>query len=251
MKVGYAILYEDGTLTISKEHTILQKPIYKDYDEFDDTDIPWKNDHTEIKIVRIIGQVKSNDMSAWFEDCYNLTTLIDFQNLDVSDCEDFVFTFYGCKSLTDISSLKNWNVSNGMDFAYMFDHCESLMNISALANWNVVNGKDFSFMFYVCESLQNINGLQNWDVSNGTDFSCMFSVCQSLQNINGLQNWDVSNGEDFSGMFSYCVSLKEIHLPDTLCNLKANMFKDCNSNLKIHWKGKIYTYEDLLEYKSF
>ena len=224
MKVGYAILYEDGTLTISKEHTILQKPIYKDYDEFDDTDIPWKNDHTEIKIVRIIGQVKSNDMSAWFEDCYNLTTLIDFQNLDVSDCEDFVFTFYGCKSLTDISSLKNWNVSNGMDFAYMFDHCESLMNISALANWNVVNGKDFSFMFYVCESLQNING---------------------------LQNWDVSNGEDFSGMFSYCVSLKEIHLPDTLCNLKANMFKDCNSNLKIHWKGKIYTYEDLLEYKSF
>ena len=251
MKVGYAVLYEDGTLTISKKYTILPKPIYKDYGEFEDRKISWKNDKKKIKQVRILNQIKSNYMRSWFEDCYNLTTLIDFQNLDVSDCEDFVFTFYGCKSLTDISSLKNWNVSNGMDFAYMFDHCESLMNISALANWNVVNGKDFSFMFYVCESLQNINGLQNWDVSNGTDFSFMFSVCQSLQNINGLQNWDVSNGEDFSGMFSYCVSLKEIHLPDTLCNLKANMFKDCNSNLKIHWKGKIYTYEDLLEYKSF
>ena len=228
MKVGYAVLYEDGTLVISKKHTILQKPIYKDYGEFDDTDVPWawgKDDNCFIIVqVWILDQVKSNCMKEWFADCLDLTTLIDFQNLDVSDCKDFSCLFYECQSLKDISSLKNWNVSNGMDFAYMFDHCESLMNISALANWNVVNGKDFSFMFYVCESLQNING---------------------------LQNWDVSNGEDFSGMFSYCVSLKEIHLPDTLCNLKANMFKDCNSNLKIHWKGKIYTYEDLLEYKSF
>ena len=44
MKVGYAVLYEDGTLTISKKYTILQKPIYKDYGEFDDRKIPWKND---------------------------------------------------------------------------------------------------------------------------------------------------------------------------------------------------------------
>ena len=28
-------------------------------------------------------------MSHWFIYCKNLTALIDFQNLDVSDCEDF------------------------------------------------------------------------------------------------------------------------------------------------------------------
>ena len=251
MKVGYVVLYEDGELVISKKHTVLQKKIEKDYGEFEYINIPWKNDKKKIKQVRILNQIKSNYMRSWFETCYNLTTLIDFQNLDVSDCEDFVFTFYGCKSLTDISSLKNWNVSNGMDFAYMFAYCESLMNISALANWNVVNGKDFSRMFYVCESLQNINGLQNWNVSNCKDFLSMFRNCTSLQDISTLTNWNVVNGEDFEGMFHYCVSLKEIHLPNTLCKLIANMFQDCNERLKIHWKTKIYTYEDLLEYKSF
>ena len=251
MKVGYVVLYEDGELVISKKHTVLQKKIEKDYGEFEYINIPWKNDKKKIKQVRILNQIKSNYMRSWFEDCYNLTTLIDFQNLDVSDCEDFKFTFYCCKSLTDISSLKNWDVSNGRDFASMFDHCESLMNISTLANWNVVNGKDFFRMFAYCKLLTDISSLKNWNVSNGTDFSFMFRNCQSLQNLKGLQNWNVVNGENFNGMFNYCVSLKEIHLPDTLCNLKANMFKDCNSNLKIHWKGKIYTYEDLLEYKSF
>ena len=156
MKVGYAILYEDGTLTISKEHTILQKPIYKDYDEFDDTDIPWKNDHTEIKIVRIIGQVKSNDMSAWFEDCYNLTTLYN-----------------------------------------------------------------------------------------------MFRDCYSLIDDPILNTWNVSNVKYFNGMFHYCYSLKKIHLPNTLESLNYQMFMGCNPMLQIHWKDKIYIYDDLKEYQEF
>jgi len=29
------------------------------------------------------------------------------------------------------------------------------------------------------------------------------------------------------------------------------MFDGCNENLKIHWKNKIYTYEDVIEYKKF
>ena len=251
MKVGYVILYEDGELVISKEHTILQKKIERDYGEFYDTNIPWENDYEKIKTVRIYDFVESNCMHSWFSYCINLTTLLDFQKLDVSNCKDFAKLFHYCKSLTDISSLFFWNVTSGKNFEFMFTYCESLMNISALANWNVSNGKDFSKMFTYCKLLTDISSLQNWNVSNGTDFSGMFSVCKSLQDLKGLQNWNVSNGEDFSGMFNYCVSLKEIHLPDTLCNLKANMFQDCNERLKIYWKNKIYTYEDLLEYKSF
>ena len=104
-------------------------------------------------------------------------------------------------------------------------------------------------MFSNCESLQDIKGLQNWDVSNGINFSFMFSNCTSLQDISVLMNWDVVNGEDFEGMFNYCVSLKEIHLPQTLTNLKENMFRNCNKKLKIYWKNKIYTYEDLQTYE--
>ena len=116
MKVGYAVLYDNGELVISQSHTILSKKIYKDYGEFEDTSVPWKNERKRINKVNILDQVKSNCMKEWFDDCPNLTSLIDFVNLDVSDCADFSYMFGECTSLQDINALKNWNVSNGKYF---------------------------------------------------------------------------------------------------------------------------------------
>ena len=223
MKVGYVVLYEDGELVISKNHTLLQKKIIKDYGEFDDTDVPWIDKSSQIKKVQILDQVKSNYMKEWFEDCINLNILINFKNLEISDCTNF---------------------------SRMFSYCKSLQNINELQNWNVSNGKVFSYMFSYCESLQNIKGLQNWNVSNGTDFSFMFYGCKSLQDLNRLQNWNVSNGKDFSSMFEFCTLLNEIYLSNTLDILKKEMFNKCNKTLKIHWKNHIYRYEDLLEYQT-
>ena len=224
MKVGYVVLYEDGELVISKNHTLLQKKIIKDYCEFEDTDVPWKNnDFYKIKKIRILDQVRTMYMSDWFKDCINLTTLINFKNLDVSDCTDFSYVFYNCNSLKTLKELENWNVSNGTDFSFMFYNCESLQDVNELRKWNVSNGKDFSFMFYNCESLQNINSLENWNISNMKDVSCMFEYCESLQSI---------------------------LLSNTLDILSKDMFYNCNPTLKIHWKNHIYTYADLLEYQT-
>ena len=225
MKVGYVVLYDDGELVISKNHTILSKTIDIDYGEFEDDDFnsPWYSDSKKIKKVRILDNVKSNCMNSWFYNCENLTTLIDFSYLDVSECTDFLGMFCGCKSLEKISTLQNWNVSNGQNFSGMFSYCVGLKDLDTLENWNV---------------------------SNGTDFSFMFSNCQSLENLNALKNWNVSNGKDFSHMFEYCDSLEEISLPNTLRYLDKNMFKDCNQNFKIRWKQYLYTYADLLEYKT-
>jgi len=222
MKVGYVVLYEDGELVISKNHTLLQKKIIKDYGKFEDTDVPWINKSSQIKNVQILDQVKSNYMKEWFMNCKNLTTLINLKKLDVSDCTNF---------------------------SSMFSFCKSLQNIKGLQNWDISNGTDFSRMFTYCKSLQNINELQNWNVSNGTDFSRMFSFCKSLQNIKELQNWNVSNGKYFSCMFEFCTLLNEIYLSNTLDILKKEMFNKCNKTLKIYWKNHIYTYEDLLEYQ--
>ena len=156
MKVGYAILYTDGELVISKNHTVLRKKIIKDYGEFEDTNIHWKNETSKIKKVQILDQIKSNCVKEWFKGCINLTTLINFKNLDVSDC---------------------------VDFSKMFSYCESLQNLNELQTWNVSNGENFSFMFFSCESLQNLNELQHWNVSNGTDFSYIFYHCNSLEEI--------------------------------------------------------------------
>ena len=194
MKVGYAVLYTDGTLVISKNHSLLKRKIIKDYGEFEDINVPWKKESEQIENVQILDQVKANCMNAWFEDCINLIILINFKDFDTSDCTDF------------------------------------------------------SYMFYNCVSLQDLNELQNLDVSNGIYFSNMFYNCKSLQNLNGLQNWNVSNGIYFPNMFAFCKSLQEIYITNTLDILTKEMFYDCNSNLKIHWKKHDYTYADLIEY---
>ena len=250
MKVGYAILYMDGELVISKNHTLLKRTIKKDYGEFEDTNVPWIDELEQIEKVQILDQVKSNCMKAWFEDCLNLTTLINFKDLDTSDCTDFSEMFYNCQSLQELNELQNWDVSNGTDFSSMFYSCESLQDLNRLQNWNVSNCNDFSRMFNNCKSLQNLNGLQNWNVSNCNDFSRMFSNCKSLQNLNGLQNWNMSNSIKFSCMFEFCTLLNEIYLSNTLDILKKEMFNKCNKTLKIHWKNHIYTYADLLEYQT-
>ena len=248
MEVGYAVLYTDGTLIISKNYTILSKKIEIDYGKFEETLVPWKNESKKIEKVQILDQVKSNYMIKWFEDCINLKTLIDFKNLDVSDCIYFSYVFLFCKSLQNIYELKNWNVFNGKNFQGMFFGCTSLQNLNILKNWNVSSGVNFSYMFYNCNSLQDLNGLENWNVSNGTNFSFMFGYCDSLQNIDALQNWNVSNCIDFFKMFEYCTSLQNILLPNTLSILRQDMFYECNQTLKIHWKKHIYAYEDLLTY---
>ena len=130
MKVGYAVLYDNGELVISQSHTILSKKIYKDYGEFADTSVPWKHECKRINKVKILDQVKSNCMQKWFYYCINLTSLIDFSYLDVSECTDFLEMFCGCKSLEKISTLQNWNVSNGQNFSEMFSYCDSLEEIS-------------------------------------------------------------------------------------------------------------------------
>ena len=42
MKVGYVVLYQDGELVFSKDHTILSKPVEMDYGEFEDINVPWR-----------------------------------------------------------------------------------------------------------------------------------------------------------------------------------------------------------------
>ena len=130
MNVGHAILYDDGELVISKNHTLLQKRIIKDYGEFDDRNVPWKKELDQIKKVQILEQVKVNYLKSWFEYCINLKTLINFQNLDTSVCTDFSCMFACCESLQTLTELENWNVSNGTDFSCMFSCCKLLQKIS-------------------------------------------------------------------------------------------------------------------------
>ena len=54
MIVGYAVLYKNGTLVISKKHSILSKKVRKDYGQFEDTNVSWKNEIKKIEKVHIL-----------------------------------------------------------------------------------------------------------------------------------------------------------------------------------------------------
>lgn len=89
MKIGYAKLYKDGTLIISKKRFTINPNIVKSYTIDSYGKKPWKNECKLIKKVKIESFIKTNNIAFWFENCINLTTLIDFQKLDVSNCKDF------------------------------------------------------------------------------------------------------------------------------------------------------------------
>ena len=157
MIIGYAALYNNGKLVISKNPISLNLPIRIDFGKFDENNVPWKNNYSQkfIESVRIFDKISPNSMYKWFDNCYNLKQLIDFDNLDVLNCFDFSYLFNNCFHLTDISGLCTWNVSNGRYFNNMFSYCLKLKDISILNNWNVLNGKNFSNMFDFYELTNN------------------------------------------------------------------------------------------------
>ena len=166
----YAILYTDGTLTISNDKRYLQKPIQNDYGQFQESHCPWQQyDQHKIKTVHILNGIKVSTLRNWFYDCINLQTLLHFDEINTSDC---------------------------------------------------------------------------------TNFSNMFYFCKNLQTLDGLQNWNVSNGVNFSYMFYGCEKLTELYLSETFPRLSYKSFMNCNKQLKINWRNKIYTIQDLEEYKT-
>lgn len=51
--------------------------------------------------------------------------------------------------------------------------------------------------------------------------------------------------------FENCVNLTEIDIPDTVETLTLYSFYGCRNLREIRWKGHVYTYEDLVEYRRF
>lgn len=51
-------------------------------------------------------------------------------------------------------------------------------------------------------------------------------------------------------LFAYCLNLKEIYIPSSVDKLSLSVFRGCIFLDKIHWKGRIYSYDDLLTYKQ-
>lgn len=53
-----------------------------------------------------------------------------------------------------------------------------------------------------------------------------------------------------SDLFTNCLNLKEVYIPSSVEKLSLSAFRGCIFLDKIHWKNRIYSYDDLLTYKQ-
>ena len=97
--------------------------------------------------------------------------------------------------------------------------------------------------FCNCEELQNVF----FENPNCQLSESIFEGCTNLQHVSlPIHITDIPN---FT--FYYCKELQEITIPDSVKELRLDSFIGCEKLRKISWKGKVYSYEDLMEYKRF
>ena len=170
---------------------------------------------TDIEDNFIFGN-KINDTASMFSDCYNLTTVPNFDTSNVINMSS-MFAYCGEK----LTTVPNFNTSNVLNMAYMFGGSQFLTDVP---NFNTINVINMSSMFEHCLILTKT---PNFNTSNVIDMSYMFYYCYSL---NTILNLNTNNVLYMNGMFYDCKSLTNVPNFNTskVINM-SNMFCECDN----------------------
>ena len=108
-----------------------------------------------------------------FHNCYDLESINNIENWDLSNITATFFTFYNCHNFN--SDISDWNVSNIKDMRYMFYNCYKFN--SNLSKWDVSNLIDAYHAFYNCHSFEH--DLSNWNIPNVKYTNSIFENCKN------------------------------------------------------------------------
>lgn len=153
-------------------------------------------------------------------------SVIDTENMDVSNVTKMNYFFYGCDNVKSFS-VSSWDTSKVTTMENMFMGT----NVSSLdlSTWNTSSLNNIGGMFAVNNTLKNVN-VTGWDTSKVTDMSGVFSLCQNLNTISGYEKWDTSNVTDMNGVFGSCNDITSLDLTNwDTSNVTdiSGMFKEC------------------------
>ena len=159
---------------------------------------------TTVQFESSFSAVRPYDLSSWFRDMTNLTTVNGIENLNTSMCTDMAQMFEGCESLTSLD-VSGFNTSNVTSMHQMFLDCKKLTSLD-VSGWNTSKLTTMHNLFGNCKKLTSLD-VSRWDTGNVTRMSSVFWGCESLTTPPDVSRWNTSKVTDMYGLFGGCRGL--------------------------------------------
>jgi surface protein len=178
-------------------------------------------------VIGIPNLSSTDNLRSFFRDCFNLTTVNNFENWDISRMNSLRTMLFNCRKFDqDVGS---WNTSRVTNFLGTFgssviqgDPVGVFNNggSPSIGNWDTSNATDMTQMF-VNQPKFNQN-IGSWNVKNVTNMTAMFGIYWTVstpwQTMSGsfnnggspsIGNWDVSQVTSFNSMFTGQLSFNQ------------------------------------------
>ena len=177
-------------------------------------------------------------LNSMFKDCESLSSIKNFQNINMNKINDISQMLFRCSSLKETPDISKWNLNNIKNMSYLFAECtisEILQDLFNCITPDAINVFKKIYMLSSLESLRYINtntnkihfmsdsfnrrssikslpDISKWNLSNVEDISGLFFGCSLLKKLPDISKWNLSNVKDISELFCGCSSLE--YLPD-------------------------------------
>lgn len=213
----------------------------------------WTEDEYKDTFTQVVidGPLAPATLRGWFNQCKQLATVNNFENIDTTSVTSFAYLFTGCSSLTAFSLPSSWNCSNVTDMYAMFSSCSSLSQVTLPSNLDTSSVRDMRSMFWECRSLRSLD-LTPFDTQSTTAMGCMFYYCTGLETLD-ISSFDTSCVTNMYAMFTNCRSLRQLdvsHFDVTNCQVLPT-FSDCYAlehislfpvnNATVHYVGYMFS----------
>ena len=175
----------------------------------------------------------------WFDECSNLTSVIDIENLKLDRATDISWMFRMCSGLTTLD-VRSWNTANVTEMGGLFYGCTSLTSLD-VSSFNTQKVTNMESMFGECHALTSVD-VSSFNTENVTNMDFMFGAT-AISELN-LSNFNTDKVTNMRWMFSgvgVTSVLKTVNLSGFNTSKVTNMEGMFNSNPNL---TTIYVGED-------
>ena len=249
-------VYNDGTLTFKYGEKKGSGTLY-DVPTYYSTAPGWSAYSSSITTVvfdESFQNAQPKSCYKWFDNCSNLTTIINIKYLNTANVTNMSRMFRDCKKLIS-HDLSKFDTSNVKDMSYMFNNCQNLTSLD-LSNFKTAKVTNMSYMFSNCSGLKSLVLSKDFDTSNVTDMYQMFSGCSGLTSLD-LSSFNTANVTNMYQMFSGCSKLTNLDLSSfntAKVTTMEHMFNGCKGlkdlNLSSFKTAKVTTMSEMFYYCS-